>query len=261
MKFLLQFGGSGRGVTRWMSADQCQRRDWYYQQQGTRARCPTGGALCGTLFHAFTEIYRALPGSYDPDVVEFDLPPGTLPSDDFDEQRVEASRMFRAFMIRFPAPVFGGQLLGNEREFDLFGITGRLDALVQLPSENPFGCPAGVYVYDDKCYSRRDKNWQDQFRYSPQGWLYSIAAKHLWDLDVKGTIFNVGFRLTKPIWEHVVQPFPTEAQERFVLQWVANTAGGVDGHQGEPPRRLGACTTGKYGVCSFAKQCLGTESK
>jgi hypothetical protein len=238
--YKLESGGSGNGITDFLKRQQCGHAAVLAKvEPKSIAR---GNQLRGTIYHAFTEIYRTLGEKYDPSTVEF-VSDMEMPSE-FLEKRQEAERCFNAFQERY-CSTFGGTVLGIEKSFELEGLTARLDALIQLPEENELKVPAGTYVVDDKCLSMFGPSDRAMYEYSPQAAWY----RHVSGAD--GVVFLCCIATTKPRFEIVV-----------AKPWAKAEVQALEARMRLPlvDERSYNCTT-KYGNCKYMKQCLGKESE
>lgn len=251
MKFELQMGGSGNGITSAMKYFRCP--EMWHRDEEAKARSGAasfghGGMLAGTIYHAFLEIYRNLQHKYSPEGVEFIFPPGVDEPLDWALQRHEAERAFYTYQERY-APDLGGRLLYAEIPIEIDGLTARLDAVYDLPQYNQLGLSPGVWIVDDKLLARFGETNRNKYAYSPQGAWYVEASRLSGALphDVQGVAFHIATK-TKDVKFHVV---PNVA-------WSQETIATMVARMREPRVRIKTYNcVDEYGyVCKYASSCL-----
>lgn len=205
----MQHGSSGRGMSYWRKAASCGRLVVLGQKHAEPAGDPEelDGRSVGVYYHLLHEI--GLRGQASNET--WDQTEGA-----YDANFLEAVRLYRAYCRDWGGPLerWGATLLGVEvpipagdvgRDaaralFQGQDVTGRLDALVEIPEEALEGIyertglllpGPGRYILDHKtAKSRQDKHhWDYMFGLQSVTYLYLYNLEHP-EAPVRGIIFD-----------------------------------------------------------------------
>jgi hypothetical protein len=228
---------------------RCPRLAWYDEHTDKPKIISGGGQLCGSIAHAFVEIYSAHDANFDPEDVLFVPPEGWEFPADFIVQRAEAERMFAAYKRKF-APNLGGKLIWAEKSFELVHndvkLTAKLDACYELPERNDLDVPAGTYIVDYKFLGKFGAAEAAAYARSPQAaWYRYIAWFH--GENPNGFLFLVGVKTKVPRFEVV----KFEGYNSAALAELMDNMTKLSSQQ-----RTYQCSSA-WGNCSYMKQCLG----
>lgn len=244
MKFELQMGGSGYGITSALKYFRCPEM-WHRDNEAPKT-LGGGGMLAGTIYHAFLEIYRNLQYQYDPATVEFVYPEGVQEPFDWHLERNRAEIAFHAYQDKY-SPSLGGTLLHAEYKMQIGDLTAKMDAIYDLPEGNELGLQAGIWVVDDKLLSGFGDSTRSQYRYSPQGAWYKEALRldGVYK-DVAGLCFHVATK-TKEVKFYTVE----------AAQWAPETLSILLAKMQEPRVRFKSFNCNDaYSSCRYVKDCL-----
>lgn len=240
-------GGSGNGVTSALKRMRCPRMAWYDEREkATNTRMRGGGTFCGTLAHAFVEIYTSHDANFDPLDVTFVPKEGYTFPDDFAVQHEEAVRMFEAYRKRF-SPTLGGKLIAAEREFKLRELTAKLDGIYTFEDEkNELKAPPGTYIVDYKFLGKFGPSDAEAYVYSAQSaWYQHIARAN--GVEIDGAYFVCGIKTKVPRFEIVrATKFSEEALNELIARM-----------EEKPNQQRSYQCTSQYGNCAYMKECLG----
>ena len=238
------------------------RKLWMQEEKGAKGLAVfLIGSMFGAAYEAF---YRGEDIPYD---FKF-----TYEGQDVETLRAnsanEARRVFNHFRGLASRSDFG-EVLSTEEQYeaplDVFGgpLTGASDLVVRLSQEDcdrleaKFGITlfgSGIYLVDAKTASRREADRHEVWATRPQMKAYMMlhALKH--NVEVKGGIYDVCYKLTIPERELFVVPPIGEDDLKMIATMVQKRAevlsvGGWEKARANPTDNCHACTLFRQGLC------------
>lgn len=190
-KIQIHTGGSGRGISHWMSWLDCARKT--HLKGKYRGDLGTVATNTGTAYHGYQQCYHEQQiRGLDTNLVRF-RQSNSRPWDPGETALAAGERLFRGYRVKYPPDMFG-KVLYTEKFLEAkeapwlpekMRITARLDMVVEATTKSVAKMfeltglllKPGVYVVDFKTLG--SARWINQYALEPQLGFYQL----IWNLD------------------------------------------------------------------------------
>lgn len=230
----LHRGGSGTGISYYMSAARCPRKARLDKSLGPDGES-SKSSKTGTMFHSLMELfYSGQVGTECAAIQVADI--------NYAEELQEAQRLAAAYFAKFPERDFWGDVVAVEKQLpaqedqkqlvlDYFGVdlTARLDMVTEVSLHNRqrilertgLDLEPGVYIIDHKTRSRRDNSITQTYSLSAQFKAYQLLWTKLHpETPCVGMIANVVIGTKEVQFQQAVITPPTDVELEGLRNWL-----------------------------------------
>lgn len=245
----LKSRGSGTGITYWLKWADCPERAYLDELAADNCE-PTSmeseATKKGTILHAFLELYykRGVGLPFEVGAVHFQTMRGDASNED-EEARIDAERLFRAYRARFPAnelgkivaieklvPVIGDNAMKAriEKAVGIAPYTMKPDLVIKLSKRDcerlkrtrSIDLKPGFYLVDHKSDNSR---WGiEKYLETHQFTAYFLAWEAAFGVKLQGVLVNIVFTTKIPDFLTILVPPPSPVRIKSLHHQLASIA-------------------------------------